>query len=182
MNQTQSTLSGTTKLLHIIIALGMIVLLAVGIVMSEFEIFALYDLHKSFGAILFVLALARVLWRVKKGWPSAVGVMSKIQHAIAKAIHWILIISTVLYPLSGLMMSIGGGHGLAIFGLEIVAETVNAAGEAIPVNGFIGGLGHDIHGLIVYFVIAAIVLHIVGALKHHLIDKDATITRMFSFK
>lgn len=182
MDQTQSTLSGTTKLLHIIIALGMITLLAVGIVMSEFEIFALYDIHKSVGAIMFVLALARVLWRINKGWPSAVGVMSKIQQFIAKAIHWILIISTVLYPLSGLMMSIGGGHGLAIFGLELVAETADAAGDAIPVNAFVGGLGHDIHGLIVYFVIGAIVLHVVGALKHHLIDKDETIIRMFSLK
>lgn len=182
MNNSQATLSGTTKLLHIIIALGMIILLSVGIIMSEFELFFLYDLHKSFGAIIFVLALARVLWRVKKGWPSAVGVMSKIQHVIAKAIHWILIVSTVLYPLSGLMMSIGGGHGLAVFGLEIVAETVDVTGDAIPVNAFIGGLGHDIHGLIVYFVIAAIVLHVVGALKHHLIDKDETIIRMFSLK
>lgn len=182
MNNTQTTLSGTTKLLHIIIALGMITLLTVGIIMSEFELFFLYDIHKSFGAIIFVLALIRVLWRIKKGWPSATGVASKIQQAIAKVIHWTLIISTVLYPLSGLMMSIGGGHGLAIFGLEIVAETADAAGDAIPVNAFIGGLGHDIHGLIVYIVIAAIVLHVIGALKHHLIDKDATITRMFSIK
>jgi cytochrome b561 len=182
VNQAQSTLTGTTKLLHIIIALGMITLLTVGIIMSEFEIFFLYDIHKSFGAIIFVLALARVIWRVKKGWPSAVGVMSKAQHMIAKAIHWILIISTVLYPLSGLMMSIGGGHGLTVFGLEIVAEIVDSAGDAIPVNAFVGGLGHDIHGLITYFVIGAIVLHIVGALKHHFIDKDETITRMFSLK
>ncbi len=182
MSHSTVSLSGTTKLLHIIIALGMITLLAVGIIMSEFEIFALYDLHKSFGAIIFVLALARVIWRVKKGWPSAVGQMSQVQHMIAKAIHWILIISTVLYPLSGLMMSIGGGHGLAIFGFEIVAETLDAAGETVAVNASVGGLGHDIHGLITYFVIAAIVLHIVGALKHHFVDKDETITRMFSLK
>jgi len=182
VNNIQATLSGTTKVLHMIIAFGMIILLAVGIYMSEFEVFALYDIHKSVGAIMFVLALARVLWRIKKGWPSAVGEMSKVQHAIAKAIHWILIISTVLYPLSGLMMSIGGGHGLSIFGLELIAETLDAAGETVALNGAIGGLGHDIHGLITYFVIAAIVLHVVGALKHHLVDKDATITRMFSFK
>jgi cytochrome b561 len=119
---------------------------------------------------------------VKKGWPSAVGVASKIQHMIAKAVHWILIIATVLFPLSGLMMSIGGGHGLAIFGLEIVSETLDAAGETVALNGTIGGLGHEIHETIVYFVIAAIVLHVAGALKHHFVDKDETITRMFTFK
>jgi len=108
--------------------------------------------------------------------------MSKLQHVIAKAIHWMLIITTILYPLSGLMMSIGGGHGLNVFGLGIVAETMDAAGETIPVNAFVGDLGHNIHGLMTYFVIAAIVLHVAGALKHHIIDKDGTIRRMFSFK
>lgn len=182
MTVTQNSLSGTTKILHILVALGMIGLLAVGLYMSEYEVFFLYDIHKSVGAIMFVLALTRVLWRVKKGWPSAVGVASKIQHMIAKAVHWILIIATVLFPLSGLMMSIGGGHGLAIFGLEIVSETLDTAGETVALNGAIGGLGHEIHETIVYFVIAAIVLHVAGALKHHFVDKDETITRMFTFK
>lgn len=182
MNHSHSTLSGTTKILHMVIAFSIIALLAVGIIMSEFELFALYDIHKSVGAIVFVLALIRVAWRIKKGWPSDISEMSKLQHVIAKAIHWMLIITTVLYPLSGLMMSIGGGHGLTVFGLEIVAETMDAAGEAIPVNAVVGGLGHNIHGLMTYFVIAAIVLHVAGALKHHIVDKDDTIRRMFSFK
>ncbi|MGI2108835.1 cytochrome b [Shewanella frigidimarina] len=182
MSHLQQTLSSTTKILHIVIAIGMMSLLAIGIYMTEFEAFALYDLHKSFGAILLILALTRVMWRIKEGWPSTIGNMSKVQHMAAKTIHWILIISTILYPVSGLMMSIGGGHGLAIFDLEIVTATMDAAGEAIPVNGFIGDLGYNIHGFIKYFVIGAIVVHVIGALKHHVIDKDETIKRMFSVK
>ena len=172
------TLSVTSRILHAIIALGMITLLAVGIYMEEFEVFALYDLHKSFGVIVFVLALARVLWRIKKGWPTPVGESSKVQLMIAKAIHWILILATVLYPLSGMMMSGAGGHGLFIFSLELMAENV-VNGDTVPVNEAIAGLGHTLHGSMVWLVIGAIVLHVVGALKHHIIDKDATLTRMF---
>ena len=137
MNNIQSSLSGTTKLLHIIIAFGMICMIAVGIYMSENEVLALYGIHKSFGAILFVLALFRVMWRVKKGWPTAVSEMGVWQHRIARAVHWILITATVLYPASGMMMSIGGGHGLAT--AYYLAKEHNITNVAIIEKGWIGG-------------------------------------------
>ena len=59
---------------------------------------------------------------------------------------------------------------------------MDAAGDAIPVSKTIGGLGHEIHELLVPVIIIAILLHVVGALKHHFIDKDDTIRRMFSIK
>lgn len=182
MSLTKPSLSGTTKLLHIVVALFMITLLTVGIYMSNTETYSLYPIHKSFGAIVLLLALARIFWRVKKGWPTPLGKASKLQLAVAKLVHWLLITATVLYPISGLMMSIAGGHGLSVFGLELVAMNFDAAGEVIAINGTIAGIGHEIHGLLVPVVITAIVLHVAGALKHHVIDKDDTITRMFSFK
>lgn len=156
-------------------------MLGVGMYMTEYEAFNLYGLHKSFGTILFLLAAARVIWRIREGWPRTIGNPSRIQHIAAKSIHWILIISTILYPASGLMMSIGSGRGLSVFGLEIIAATMDAAGEPIPMNELIGELGYNIHGLIKYFVIGAIVVHVIGALKHHFLDKDQTVKRMFSF-
>ena len=176
-------LSKTSRILHAVIAFAMIALLAVGIYMEEFEVFALYDIHKAFGAIVLVLAVIRVVWRISKGWPTALGHASKTQLLVAKAIHWILILATVVYPLSGVMMSVGGGHGLSIFGWVVVPENIDAAtGEAVAVNEMIAGLGHNLHGTLTYFVIGAILLHVVGALKHHIIDKDGTLTRMSPLK
>ncbi len=182
MNNTTSTLSLTTKSLHMIIAVGMITLIGVGIYMSENEVYALYDLHKAFGALILLFAIPRVLWRIKKGWPTPATDTSRTQLFVAKTIHWILIISTLLYPISGLMMSIGGGHGFSFFGIEIVTELVDAAGETIPVSETAGNLGHSIHGIITYLVIGSILLHVAGALKHHVLDNDDTLKRMFSFK
>ena len=180
MTDVQHQLSTTTKLLHGIIGFSIICLLIVGIYMSENEVFALYPIHKAFGAIIFVLALIRVVWRIKKGWPSVIGDASLWQQRIARLVHWLLISLTVLYPLSGLMMSIAGGHGLSIFGLEIVAATYDASGDAIPKNKALAGIGHEFHENMVIILISAIVLHVVGALKHHVIDKDNTLKRMFS--
>ena len=175
-----SSLSRTTKILHSLIGIGMIGMLAAGLYMTSFEAYGVYDWHKSFGVLILILALFRIAWRIKKGWPTPVSDESPALLLVAKLVHWALIITTALYPISGIMMSVGGGHGLGFFGLELVAESINAQGETVALNSTIGGIGHSIHGWIVYPVIAIIVLHAAGALKHHVIDKDNTLKRMFS--
>ena len=40
------------------------------------------------------------------------------------------------------------------------------------------GIGHTLHWLAGYAVAAAVVLHVAGALKHHVLDKDRTLLRM----
>lgn len=175
-------LSPLTRLLHIIIALGMIGLVGVGIYMTDFEVYALYDLHKAFGAILLVFILARVYWRICEGWPSPLAGTPAWQQQIAKLVHWVLLITTVLFPISGLMMSIGGGHGLSIFGWELVAENMDAAGNTLALNESAAGLGKNIHGILRDVILITLALHVGGALKHHIIDKDNTLKRMFTFK
>jgi len=176
-------LSNITKRLHILIAISMICLVAVGIYMSNTETYALYPIHKSIGAIVFIFALWRVVVRMKEGWPVPVGEAPKIQLLAAKIVHWGLITLTVVYPLSGLMMSGAGGHGIYIFGLELLASNYDeVSGKAVALNETIAGIGHEVHELLVPVIILLILVHVIGALKHHFIDKDETISRMFSFK
>ncbi len=181
-NANTATLSAATKLLHLVVAIGMLTLIPIGIYMSENDVYSLYPIHKSVGAIIFLVALARVIWRMKQGWPTPLSDSNKLQQAIAKLIHWLLITATVMYPLSGLMMSLGGGRGLSVFGLELVPVNLDSEGEIIALNNTIAGIGHDIHGILVPIVLVAVMLHIVGALKHHVVNKDATLKRMFSLK
>lgn len=176
-------LSNLTKILHVTIATSMILLLAIGIYMEETEAFFLYPIHKSVGVIVFAFAVFRIFIRVKEGWPEAIGNASKAQMAAAKLVHWGLITLTALYPASGMMMSGGGGHGINIFGLELVASNYDAVlDKTVPLNETVASIGHYLHGTLTLVLIIFIVVHIVGALKHHLVDKDETISRMFSFK
>lgn len=177
---TENKLSRKTLVLHWLVGLTMIALLASGVYMAENEVFALYGLHKSIGIVIFFFALWRVVWRLRNGWPTTLGEPSPLLHGLAKLVHYLLIIGTVLMPLSGFVMSVMGGHGAALFGLELVAgnpDPVNPS-EVIPLNGTLAGLAHQIHGLAGDLLIIGVVLHIVGAYKHHLVDKDGTLRRM----
>ncbi len=177
MKDTQQQLSRITIFLHWFVGLGMIVLIGVGIYMSQNEVYTIYPIHKSIGAILFIFILWRVIWRIMNGFPQPVGDYSAIEKALAKLVHWILLIGSILYPVSGMTMSIMGGHGAAIFGLQFIAPNI-VNGKPNPLNEVLAGLAAQTHQLITPIIIIAIVLHIIGAYKHHFIDRDNTMHRI----
>ena len=181
---TRQKLSSNTVLLHWIVGLTIIALLAVGVYMAETETFALYPWHKSFGVLVFFFVLLRVAWRVKNGWPTPVRAYERIEQQLSKVVHYVLLIGTVVMPLSGFLMSSLGGNGVDFFGIELVARNPDPANprEVIPLNGALGSLGHAIHHWVGYLMIAALVLHIAGAVKHHVTDKDGTLVRMLGQK
>ena len=179
MGDSKQKLSQLTVLLHWLVAITVIVMLAVGIYMEENEIRSLVSTHKSVGILIFGVILLRVVWRLYNGWPEPVSQYSKIEQNLSRACHYVLITGTVLMPLSGMAMSGAGGHGLIVFGVELLAQNTDpVTGKAIPLNASIAKLGHESHGVIGYIMILALLLHIAGAFKHHLIDKDGTLKRM----
>jgi cytochrome b561 len=175
-------LSKTTLVLHWLVGITIIALIAVGIYMEEFEAWSLYPIHKSIGVIIFIFIVYRVIWRVKRGWPQPVSQYQKHEIVLSKLVHWVLIVGTLLFPISGMMMSGAGGHGIIVFGFELLASNYNQAGEAVALNESMAGLGHEVHETLGKVMMVAIGLHIVGALKHHFIDKDDSFKRMLGKK
>lgn len=173
-------LSTTTVVLHWVVGLSIIGLLAVGIYMHEAEVHALYPLHKSFGVIIFFIALARILWRISNGWPTPAGQHQKWERLLARSTHWVLIAGTVVMPISGFLMSSLGGHGVSVFGLELVAPNPDPANpdKVIAHNAALAGIAHETHFVAGVAMIAALSAHVAGALKHHVMDKDGTLRRM----
>ena len=104
--------SPVTLLLHWVVGLTIIGMLATGIYMAEEGVYSLFPIHKATGFILLFVALARVVWRMKNGWPTPAGQYASWEHTLATVVHWVLIVSTLLMPISGLMGSVLGGHGL----------------------------------------------------------------------
>ncbi len=178
MNKDTQKFTTMTIFLHWLIGLTIIALIAVGLYMSENEVWDLYPIHKSIGIILFVFILYRVIRRLMRGWPEPVSQYAKYEVILSKIIHWVLLIGTLMFPISGMMMSGAGGHGIAVFGFELLASNYNAAGEAVALNPTLAELGHETHEILGTVMIIAISLHIIGAWKHHLVDKDNTLKRM----
>ena len=180
---TISKLSHTTLALHWIVGLTMIGMLALGIIMEEFDMKYLMPWHKSIGILIFAFVIARVLWRIKNGWPKPVNQYKSYEQLLSKLVHWVLIVSTVLMPLSGILMSYMGGNGLEMFGLELAGRNIDAAtGEKVARNKALAGLAHSTHGIVPTVLYVAIALHVVGAFKHHIVDKDGTLKRMIGKK
>ena len=180
MKDTQAKFSKITVSLHWLVAILFIGLMAVGLYMTEFKAYSLVPIHKSFGAILLLIAIARVVWRYLNGWPKPAGQYTSIEHLLAKVMHWTLIIGMLLMPISGIVMTLSEGRGLYVFGLELVANFPDPenARKMIVQNESLATIGESIHEIGANVMLLAIGLHLVGALKHHIIDKDGTLRRM----
>ncbi|GAL15525.1 cytochrome B561 [Vibrio astriarenae] len=168
------SLSLPTIFLHWIIAIAFIGVFALGLYMVDLprspDKFQLYDIHKSIGFLILLVAIIRIIWRVKEGAIPPASPMPAWQEKLGKAVHGMLMLATLAMPLSGILMSMGGGRAIEVFGVQVIA-----AGEKMPM---LQETASTIHGMAVYVLVALFVLHGVGALKHQLIDKDGTITRM----
>ena len=180
MKDSQQQLSFQTRFLHWVVAFGMIVLVGVGWYMSEAKDRSLYGVHKSVGMLLLVFIVWRLVWRLRNGMPQPVSQQSAALNTLAHAVHWVLLIATVAFPLSGMVMSAMSGNGLSFFGLEILANNPDLAnpGRNLPLNRELAGMARNTHGVLLWITASALVLHVVGALKHHIIDKDGTLKRM----
>ncbi|NVK25610.1 MAG: cytochrome b [Gammaproteobacteria bacterium] len=157
-------------------ALIVIGLIALGFYMANTESYQFYDLHKSFGVIASLFLIARLVWRKFYPWRSSAN--GTKQARLVRFAHRLILILLLLMPLSGFLISGFGGHGVGVFGLQIIPSNYNDSGLAVRHNEFLTELGYFMHELVAYLLTALLVLHIAAALKHHLIDKDDTLKRM----
>jgi len=176
----QSQLSSTTRMLHWIVGVMMICMLSVGVYMEKTETLSLYPWHKSFGILIVVFVVSRIVWRIKEGWPTPVRDYTSFEKVLSKVVQYLLIIGTLVMPISGLLMSAMGGHGVVFFGIELFARNPDPLNpmEVIAINGSVAKAAHVTHSWAGDAIIVALLLHICGALKHHVIDKDGTLRRM----
>jgi len=128
-----------------------------------------FNLHKSIGITLLGLIIIRILWRITHNPPALLTSYKAWERKLSTSAHHLLYLLMVLVPLSGLIMSVAGKYGVKWFGLDFIAGIENT-----PVREIF----HETHEIAGLIFLAIIVLHILGALKHKLIDKDETMNRM----
>lgn len=132
------------------------------------------NLHKATGTLLLLFAAWRVSWRLTQGFPPPVPGVPAWQVTASRIVHWGMLAAILIMPLSGVLMSLLGGRPIGIYGLFLIPP--------ITENKEAAGLLRQIHGLAAFALAGLIALHILAALKHTLLDKDATLARMLSGK
>ena len=162
------------RFFHWGIAFLILGLLVVGFFMVGLEPpfkFQVYGWHKALGMAVLALGILRIVWRVSTSYPDHLSHYKIWEKWLSKTVHAVLYLLIIGMPLSGWVMSSAGGYPVSFFGLFEFPAIVEK-------NKELGGLARQAHEYIAFGLIALVGLHILGALKHHVMDKDTTLKRM----
>lgn len=167
--------------LHWTIAFCMLLQLALGLTMGEGQSaasFARFQLHKSVGITILLLTLARIAWRLFVKPPAMI--VGGWERTLAKIIHGIFYVLLLALPLTGwLIVSVSPTHiPTLLYGVVPWPHIPGFEGISAAESKAIGGATGEIHEWLAWLAIVAILLHVAGALKHQLLDRDATFARM----
>lgn len=169
------------RLMHWLMAIMIITIASVGIWMASLPNdypgkYDFYALHKSFGLLILLLVIMRLVTRLLSKIPSYEDVkIKKWEITAAKLAHGALYFFMFMMPVSGYLMSSLSGRAVMLFSIEMPAITCFSA----EVASKLASNAYFFHTVIVWGMIALIVLHIIGSLKHVLIDKQNILKRIW---
>ena len=166
--------------MHWGVALVVFGLFALGLWMVGLDYYSTWrkdapDLHKSIGLTLFAVMLLRVVWRFVSPPPPTLSSYSRLTRLGAKVGHSFLYLSLFAVMIAGYLISTADGAGIAVFGLFEVPALVSGLPDQADVAGVV-------HLYLAWALVVFAGLHALAALKHHFIDRDATLARMLGRK
>lgn len=148
------------RVLHWLMALLVICTIALGFLMDSPN---LYGIHKSIGVTLLILLSLRILSRLRTKSPEIPSEIKSVERRLAKLGHFALYSLLLLMPVSGWLMSNFAGYPVKLWGM--------ATFTVVEKNKEFAGIANEVHEYLAYALIAMIVLHVVGFLKHLIVDK-----------
>ena len=132
----------------------------------------LFSYHKSVGLLACVVALARIIWALTQTRPALLNADKTGEALLAATVHWALYLSLVLVPLTG-WVSHAASEGFAPI-LWPIGQSLAFAPKSMSISETFSML----HVFWEKILLAAVILHIIGALKYRLIDIDTTLRQM----
>lgn len=140
----------------------------------------LYQWHKWAGITALALAFARLVWRLMQAPPplpaTLVQAMPAWQHRAPRAVHAALYGLFFAVPLLGWAYNSATGIPLVLFGLFPLPDLR-------PTDKALATQLKQLHQLAAYALVGLVLLHVGAALKHHFVDRDGLLGRMwFEFR
>jgi cytochrome b561 len=146
------------------------------------------QLHQSVGVTILLLSLLRLGWRLANPPPPEAPGVAHWEKTSSALVHFGFYLIMIGMPLSGwliesarpaltpiLLYHWGGFRGLPWPHLPIAAGLTASRRKAL------GGAAADIHLYMSYGAYGLIALHLLGALKHQLFNRNPVLPRMLPF-
>lgn len=149
---------------------------------SQATAYQAFQLHKSLGLTILVLAVGRLAWRLARRKPPLPAGMPGWQKAAAWGSHALLYSFMLVMPFTGwLYVSTGWNSqtGMAFdvptmwFGLFQWPHLPGVSGSASLADTSIG-----VHEVLAWGFAVLLVVHVLAALKHHFADRDFVLWSM----
>ena len=132
-----------------------------------------YNIHKTDGIVIFLLAVVRLGWRWSYPVPLLPADMPGWQGKLAHGTHALLYILLFLMPVTGFLYTALAGFPVPFFMLVNLAQWV-------PVDKPVAEGFKWAHLSLQFVLYLTVILHVLGALQHHYRRKDGILRRMLS--
>ena len=132
----------------------------------------LFTIHKSIGIAAFFTGLARILWALSQPKPGLLHPENRPEALAAEVVHWVLYGAMVATPLTGWI------HHAASTGFAPIWWPFGQGLPFVPKSEHVSELFGTLHWISTKALLVTFGLHVAGALKHAIIDRDATLRRM----
>jgi cytochrome b561 len=133
-----------------------------------------FSWHKWIGVTVFALAWLRVLWRLTHPVPPLPVGMPVLQRMISNTVHGLLYVLMIVIPASGYLYS-------AAAGIQVVYLGIVPLPALIEPDLQLKAIFRLTHIYLNYALLGLFVLHLLGVVKHTLIDRDGLLARMVPF-
>ncbi|WP_122076054.1 cytochrome b/b6 domain-containing protein [Pseudophaeobacter sp. EL27] len=132
----------------------------------------LFSIHKTVGVAAFFTGLARIIWALSQPKPGLLHPENKPEALAAEVVHWVLYGAMVATPLTGWI------HHAASTGFAPIWWPFGQELPFVAKSEATAGLFGALHWISTKALLVTVGLHVAGALKHVVIDRDATLRRM----
>lgn len=171
-----SRYTSTAISLHWLVALLIAAAFGLGLYMSDLPIspakLKYYAWHKWMGVTVLLLATLRLAWRLGHRPPPLSAQMPPWQRRASDLSHGLLYVLMFVLPLSGWLYSSASGYPVVYLGLVQLPDLVGK-------DKALAGVLHEAHELIAFTLAGLVAVHLAAALKHHFLDRDGLLGRMW---
>ncbi len=167
-----------TRALHWTMAALILFQLGFGLYMVQavpdlLQRFTLTQLHKSWGFVVFVLAVIRVVWRLcNRRRPPLPAAMPQWQVKAAEASHLLLYVLMFVMPVSGWIMASASPTQDLLQMQNMVFGTFALPDPFVPGVQRVEDVARSVHVSAAILLAALLAIHAAAAFKHQFIDGD----------